>query len=469
MAIQPSLSTGLPAGINSLIQEGLLERAFHDGLYPTILYRNEANWQRFEGNLGTEILFTRPGLLKPTTTPNSAGADPTPMANTFEQWFGRIDQYSGSIDTLMTSSAVAMSDLFMRNVHQLGLHAAQSINRVARNNMFKAYLGGSTNLIAATANLDTLIHVAALNGFTTVVGQVASQVRPVPVSSSNPLPITIRAAGGDQVRNVIGFTPDDPADPFGPGFLLLSAGVSGVIATRTPVLAKDRGVIIRAGGGDSVDALSSADTMTLQDIINAAGQLRQRSVPPHEDGLYHAHVSPIVNTQLFADPVWQRLHQSLPKDDVYQTGFIGVMSGVGFYLNNESPDSTNSGTLVNTGTPETYAGDIGAEVVNHGGIQVGRVIVTGKGVMYELGLDESAYVTEAGVTGKIGEFDIVNAGAAVSTERIRLVIRAPLDRMQQLVAATWSITAGWALPTDITGPGGTERYKRAVVIESAAG
>jgi hypothetical protein len=93
------------------------------------------------------------------------------------------------------------------------------------------------------------------------------------------------------------------------------------------------------------------------------------------------------------------------------------------------------------------------------------VIVTGKGALYERYLDESDFVTEAGITGKTGNFDVVNNGIKILTERIRLILRAPLDRLQQVTSSTWSITTCFPVPSDVTAPSGPERFKRAVVIE----
>ena len=86
--------------------------------------------------------------------------------------------------------------------------------------------------------------------------------------------------------------------------------------------------------------------------------------------------------------------------------------------------------------------------------------------LYERVLDESMYATEAGVTGKVGQFQTINAGVEVNTDDVRLVIRAPQNRTQDIVAATWSITTSFAVPSDITA-GGNERFKRAVVLEHA--
>ena len=110
---------------------------------------------------------------------------------------------------------------------------------------------------------------------------------------------------------------------------------------------------------------------------------------------------------------------------------------------------------------------LGAETTNDSGVDIGRVLITGKGALYERYLDESKFVTEAGTTGKIGEFSVVNNGISILTERIRLVVRAPLDRLQQIVGAAWSISTSFPVPSDITAPSGPERFKRAVVLEHA--
>lgn len=450
---------GIPASVINLVQQGLLERAFHDGLYPAMQYRAEATAEEWPANSGTETFMSRAGLLKPIVKPLVPGNDPVPQAVSFEQWVAKLLRFSGTIDTHIPTAITANANLFMRNVHQLGLQAGQSLNRIPRDELFKAYLSGSTVLLSATASGDTSIRVASLNGFTEVVSTGVSP-RPQAVSPSAPLQITI----GTVTKNVIGFSPDDPNDPFGPGTLVLSATVGSTIAARSSVLSAARPRIIRSGGGSSVDALSAGDTFTLQDAINAVNILREDNVQPHDDGFYHAHISPAANGQVFADPVFQRLNQSLPEHVIYKEGFIGTISGIMFFMNNEAPNKQNSGDRVATGTNAFYSSEIGAETTNEAGVDVGRIIVTGKGCVYERYLDESQYVTEAGITGKIGEFDVVNNGLVITLERIRLILRAPIDRIQDVVAASWSISTCFPIPTDVSS-GGPSRYKRAVIIE----
>ncbi len=459
------LVLGIPSQILNLVQLGLLERAFHDGLFPALLYRGEAQYEPWEGNSGTEILMTRPGLLAPITTPLVAGQDPTPQSAAYEQWVARLARYAGTIDTHIPTSVVSNADQFLRNIQQLGLQAGQSLNRLPRNELHKAYLSGQTVLISAAVSGDTSIRVASCNGFTDVVIR-GSTVRPAPVSSSTPLAITIMNGATAINRNVIGCVLDDPSDAYGPGTLLLSASVGASVAARASVLSAYRPKVLRAGGGSSVDALSASDIFTLQDAINATNWLRKNNVLPHEDGYYHGHINTDANGQTFQDPAFQRLNTALPDHTYYQSAFIGTIAGIAFYSNNECPDYLNSGARTATGSNAFYSADIGAETTNESGVNVGRVMITGRGAIYEKGLDESAYVTEAGITGKQGEFSIVNAGVSVSTERVKLNLRSPLNRLQDLIAATWSITTSFPIPSDISA-GGPQRYKRAVVIEHA--
>lgn len=400
------IAVNVPPTLLSLQQQGLLERAFHDGLYPALVFRAEAMPEEWPANTGQQLFQTRAGLLRPRTKPTPPGQEPQPQQVPYEQWIATLNQFADTIDTHMPTSATAAASLFLRNIHQLGLQAGQSVNRICRNEMFKAYLSGQTVLISALAGSETIIRVASLNGFTDVVIP-GGNVAPQPVSSAYPLPITIGTGSSKQTNSVIGYTPDDPADPYGPGTLQLLTAVSSA-SNRSTVKSAFAPRVVRASGGDSVDAIGPADTLTLQQVINAVAFLRRANVQPHEDGFYHAHISPLGEAQFFADPVFQRLNQSLPEGAIYREGFLGYISGVMFYMNNEAPDSTNSGDLTPTASSGVYASDIGAEVVNGSGVAIGRIIITGKGVTYEKYLDESAFVTEAGTVGKIGEFDVVN-------------------------------------------------------------
>lgn len=458
---------GVPPVVVDLNQKGLLERAFHDGLFPNLAFRAEALEEKWEANSGTEIYMTRRGLLKPKVKPNTPGVDPTPQAMPYEQWVARLDQYCDTIDTHVPTSVTANSDLFLSNIHGLGMQAGQSVNRIARNELFKAYLSGQTTLTAAAITTDTELRVSSVNGFTDIVNPGVT-TRPAAPSTSNPLKVTVQTGVTKTTANVIGFTLDDPNDAFGPGKLQLSAALGVNHAARSSVTSQFAPRVVRSAAGTSVDAIGAGDTLTLQQGINAVAFLRDAGVLPHpETGFYHAHISPLAQAQVFADPVYQRLHQSLPDSYPYKTGFIGEIGGLAFFMNQECPNETNTGDRLATGVKAFYSPEIGAETTNENGVAIGRVIITGKGCIYEKWLDEGQYVTEAGVVGKIGEFQVVNNGVNILTERIRLILRAPLNRMQDKVAATWSITTSFPIPSDVTAFSGPQRFKRAIVLEHA--
>lgn len=454
---------GIPPAIVNLVQTGLIERAFHDAAYPALLYRNEAEREEWPAHEGAEILMTRAGLLTPVTSPAIPGVDPLPESLTFEQWLARLCRYNATSDVHMPTSAVANADLFLRTIHQKGLQAGQSINRIARNFLFRSYLQGNSVAIVAAAAGDTTLRVASLSGFRFVV---SPNVRPTPVSTTNPKSVTI--AGVTGARNIIATSPDDPNDQDGPGTLTFSAVFGGAgVAVRAAVIAADAPRIFRSGGGNSVDAIAAGDVFTLQDLISAVNYLRKNNIPPHSDGHYHAHINTDANTQVFTDAAWQRLQTALPDHTYYQEAFIGTIAGAHGMLNNESPDFSNSGARTLTGVNAFYSREISAETTNETNVNIGRVVVTGQGALYERWLNaEANYSTEAGVTGKTGDFTVVNNGMAISTEGIRLILRAPVNRTQDMVGVTWDITTAFAVPSDITS-GSASLFKRAVVIESA--
>ena len=458
---------GVPQSILALNQKGLIERAFHDGLFPNLAYRAEAMPEEWPANQGTEQFQTRPGLLAPMVTALQPGSEPVPQSVNYEQWVAQLQQYASATDTHMPTSVTASANLFLRNIKQLGLQAGQSVNRIARNAMFQAYLSGNTVTIAAIASTDQQIRVASINGFIDVVNP-SGTVRPMPVSSGTPLPITIGSGAAAVSASVTGYIPDDINDLNGPGTLLLAAQVgTAFTSTRATVRSIYAPLVIYSAPGDSVDAIGAGDSITLQQCINAIAFLRRANVQPHDDGFYHAHISALGNAQFFADPVFQRLNQSLPAHVIYQEGFIGTMAGIMFILNNEAPEAYNSGNLVSTSGLGEYASEIGSEITNGAGVPLGNLLITGKGSIYERYLDESQFVTEAGTMGKIGEFNITNNGLQIMTERIRLVLRAPQDRLQQTVSTAWSVTTSFPTPSDLTAPSGPQRYKRAVICRFA--
>lgn len=458
--------TGLAPNVINLLQDRTLERVFHDALFPNMLYRAEATAEEWVANIGQRQVFTKTGLIAPDTNPLVPGSDPTPASYQTEQWEAEASQYGKTLDTHMPTSYVALAPTILRDTKQLGLQAAQTMNRLVRDRLYRAYLGGNTNLITAAGIGATTLHVASINGFT----EQLLNGRNLPVSSLNPLPVSFPGTL-EPANTIVGFNPDNPALPLGPGVLALGAALTVGLAVRAVVAAQSRSEIYRVGGSASIDGIVPTNVLTLQDIINVVAQLRSQNIPPCSDGFYHVHVTPTGEAQLFADNQFQRIYQSLPDSAPMQYAGIAQLMGCRFYRNTENPDSLNVGVLVDTsggvvGGQAREAPSIGGEVINQGGVRVQRAIVLGGVAIYEKYIDESKFMTEAGVTGKIGEFSVTNGGVMVMTNRLRYIMRAPLDRLQQIIAQTWSFSGDWPIPSDQL-TGSPARFKRAKIIEHA--
>jgi hypothetical protein len=454
---------GLSPQLVAVIQDRTLERVFHDALYPRLIYRAEAVPEKWEANLGETKIFTRSGLMDVDTDPLTPGQDPLPGSYDFEQWQATAEQYGHAVDSHMPTSHVALASTFLRDTHQLGLHSAQKINRITRNRLFAAYGEGEAMVTIAVGIGPTQAQVSTISGFT----EVLLNGVPTAVSAANPLPVTFSNA--EPANTVIGAIPLDPLQPRGPGILLFGAATTVGLPLRTAVFAGTRSTRFRVGGAATIDGMIATNILTLQDVINAIADLRDNNVPPHADGYYHVHLSTQGEAQIFADNAFQRLNQSLPEGHRFQTLAIGQLVGARFFRNTENPTAGNSGALVATdggaGNAQVAA-ELGLEVTNQTNIAIRRALVTGGGALYEKWIDEAGFLTEAGVTGKLGSFSIINGGVAVVTERIRYILRAPLDRLQQQVSQAWSFSGDWPVPSDLT-TGGAARYKRSAIIEHA--
>jgi len=455
--------------IRQIVQENILERSFHDALFPRVLYRAEASPQLWAANIGDSQLFTGSGIPPVDLQPLRPGFDPNPVSYQAEQWRAQCQGYGSSIDTHMPTSVAAIADLFLRNSHNIGLQSALTLNRLVRNKLYNTGLSGHTVADTATGSGTTALRVKRLNGFTTARRPdlaAGSPVRFDSVSASNPLPIYIGATM--QLASVIAVTPDTVGDEMGPGVLTLAAG-GPTWADRDPVMALDRTFLVRSGGGLSVDALNSLtnNVFTCADIRAACAHLRQQNVPAMPDGYYHCHLDTISESEIFGDAEWQRLQTSLPDYFQYREFAIGVFQGCVFLRNTEAPlPETVAHQLAVFPTvfqvTDPFVGELVSGGSNH--YTVHRPLFLGQDNTFEYYSDLGLQLTEAGVTGRIGVSTISNNGIEINTDRIQIIIRAPLNRLQDMVATTWKFQGDWPTRTDAA-TGDLSRYKRACVVE----
>lgn len=451
---------GFAPEIAALIQQNTLQRTFLDAIYPKLLYRAEATPERWEANVGEVKIFTRAGKMPVNVKPLPVGQDPTPKSYATEQFKCEAAQYGDRLQTHMPTSRAMIQSKFLLDTQKLGENAGETINRLVRNRLFNTYLAGDTVTVTAATTSQTLLRVASLNGFLERVlnGQLTT------VSPGAPLAIEL---GATNIANtVIAALPDNPTEPFGPGTLYLGTPLSGNLAARSRVRTLQRSRIVRVGGAATVDNLTASSFLTMDAIISAVQLMRSQGVPPHSDGKYHVHLATDAVTQIFRDPDWKALNHPAPTTGPYAEIALGQTLASIFYENSENPNQTNSGVLIGTGVNARASTEIGAEVTNESNVPVARTLITGGGAIYEEYIPEEEYGTPAGYTGKVGNFAVSANGAAVNTDRIRYILRAPLDMLQQIVDQAWSWSGDFATPSDLlTGNGA--RFKRAIVIEHA--
>jgi len=459
------------AAVRAMIQEGLLERMFHDSLFPTLLFRKEFDGEQWTER-AQEMVKTKRGLIAPNMGRLGPKEDPTPKTYNVEQWQAYIYHNGDTIDTDTVVSGLTLADILEADAKTLGLQAGQSINRIARNRLYNDAMYGHANL-TSTANSVTQ-PVSTINGFTHAYSTITKKFEAVSVT--NPLAAYI---WNGTTWDTVSVTAAVPAvagvkaqNLTGPGTLTLAGAYNGT--TRWPIVASTATKIVYSGGGHSIDDLISTDTFTLATLRQSVANAKLCNIQPCADGYYHVHMDPIAKSQLFDDSEFQLLFRGrgIDKDesDPYATAEIGLVLGCKLYENNECPTANTVGTF----DPDND--DFGGELANTAGVPVHRSVFIGREAGIEYWKD-AITSTEAGITGKFGNWNITNGGLTVDVDRLQMIMRAPLDRMQRVVSTSWSFMGSHVLQPDYLFPGkayseatfttGSSRYKRVGLILTA--
>jgi hypothetical protein len=433
----------VPASLQEILQNGLLDRTFQDALAPALLWDTLADVKPWGGAVGSTGIFTKSGLMTPATTPIT-GSDATAQTYGFEQYQVKMDQYGSSIDTNMLLSAMALASKFLEDNKLLAIQAAQSINLLAQGALYSTYGEGQTWVTTASSTSTTLI-VNDATGFQNAVVNLATtgsnaaegltgQATPtlVPVSGSNPLNVTING-----VANTV--TGCDVAT----STLTLGTAISATIGWS--VLSSIASPTIRPNARATANAIVAGDVATLSNFQAAVTRLRSQNVPRIR-GAYTAHVTPQTVEELFQDNNFLLAYRGAaessayknfaPGDSMGENGeFMGRFSGIDWILNTVTPSITNIA-----------------------GVEVYRPIVCGDGALVKAPFSEMADLISAMQAGSTVQVDMI--GGVVR------ILRAPLDRLGQVLSSTWSWVGGYTVGTDIL-TGDSATYKRAVVVEHA--
>ena len=433
----------VPASLQEILQNGLLDRTFEDALVPANLYDSLADTKPWAGAVGSTGIFTKAGLMTPSTTPIT-GSDATAATYGFEQYQVKMDQYGTSIDTNMLLSAMALASKFLEDNKTLAIQAAQSINLLARAALYSAFATGQTWVTTASTTSTALIVNDASGYVNAVVDLATTGSNPaegltgtatptiVPVSGAAPLSITV----GGVPNTVVGVN-------LSTNTLTLGTAISATVGQA--VISSIASPQIRPSARASGYNLTASDLVTLSTFQAAVTRLRAQNVPRIR-GAYTAHVAPQTVEELFQDnnfllayrgaaasPAYQNFE---PGDSMGDAGeFMGRFSGIDWVLNTQTPTYTNPS-----------------------GVEVYQPIVVGDGALVKAPFSEMASLISAMQAGSTVQVDMI--GGVVR------ILRAPLDRLGQVLSSTWSWVGGYTVGTDIL-TGDAAAYKRAVVIEHA--
>jgi N4-gp56 family major capsid protein len=414
----------LPAALQPIMQNGILDRIFRDALLPQFLFPATASVEPIAQGIGATVTFTRDGLLAVATTPTT-GSDPSPQTLSYEQWSLSMEQYSNTMDTNRLTARATLADTFVRNVQKLGLNAGQTLNQLARNKLYAAYGGGLSWVVTPQGSASTTCVVKSAAGFDTVLVNGV----PTAVSGTNPLTITLAGVANTVVAcNLATNT--------------LTLGTAVTQAVGDTAVAATSPYSLRAGARASRYALTGADVMTAALARSAVQRLRTMNVPTI-GGNYVCHMDPTTEGELFADADFKQAYQGRGDSTVFGEMSIGTFLGVDWVRNNESPSTTDGGSS--------------------GTLTVHRPIFMGADALMAGPFEGIAdLLADTGVE----EVPMISMIGPANGVEVAMIIRPPQDRLQQIISATWSWVGDFAVPSDTT-TGDSARFKRAVVIEHA--
>lgn len=452
-----------PAALQPIIQTGYLDHRFETGLRATLTFRRTADRETIGVGIGETVTKTRAGLLPAVTAPINvqgvsaqvaATVTANPLLHTaaklddglipvqagFEQYTLGMFKYGSTMDLNTRTSRIAIARLFPLQAEQLGEQAARSLDGLAKNALYGAYMGGNTSVRVASTG--TSVAVDDVRGFLTAPQGGSMQ----PVTPSNPLAVVIGAGAYSITAVAVDVSNVSTAAGGMSGVLTLATAVSaGDGAAGNPAVSGIAPSIIRPNGKATAAALTAGDKLTMSALLDAVALLRGNAVPTI-DGLYDCYVNAASQRQMFADADFRQLFQGATSEaEAFARGSIEQpFLGLRFVPTTQTPVQPHPTTA---------------------GLRVHSPIVVGQGALIE-GQFEGTYAPDDGGTADI-------PGEEVVVDGVRMVTRAPLDRLKEVITQSWEWIGGYCAPTDTTTSATTvasatnAALKRAVVVQHA--
>lgn len=431
-----------PAALQPIIQQGFLEREFMQALRSRLGYRACADREQIAVGIGETLTKTRAGLKPTVTTPLAPATNTnfdnglTPTNWGVEQYTITINHYASTTDLNMVTSRVGIASQFLQNAYVNGEQAARSLDELARNALFNSYFGGNTRVRVTLASAGPAVSVDDIRGFQMAFVNGVQ----LPVSSSNPLTVTVGADAYTLVAAAADTTNVSTAPNGISGVLTFSGNVTVSDGTvGNAVTAANASVIVRPSQRATTSALLAGDTLAMANLLDAVAKLRLNAVPDI-DGAYNCYLDPVSARQLFADPDFKQLFQGATSaNQVFRKGMTNDFLGLRFMPTTEAFVQSHP-TLA--------------------GLLIRRPIICGQGALIE------------GAFAGMAAHDVAPTDSIVSmVDGIAMVTREPIDRLQQIIAQSWYWIGGYCAPSDTTTNATTiptatnAAFKRAVMVE----
>ncbi len=470
MAASTSSFVNFPSDLSAALQIDFLNREFEEGLDSILAYRRTALQETINARIGETLTRTRKGRTPPQIDPISgqqinANLDNSlsPDSYQIEQYTITLNQYAGTQDVNTMQELAGIADQVIAAARNNGVSAAQTLERLAKIQLFASYNGGNSFVRGDLGTSTTSeVYVDDIRGFRFVnLNGVLT-----PVSATAPLTCyeyATSSSGVTQTFSVIGVAPSSTNASWYPGSNGSGStdGISGVLlisgATAAPVsgdavISTNAPNVMRPSGKMTTEQLTGSDTLTMGLILDAVAYLRNSGVPALSNGNYACLLDNASLRQLFSDQQFSVLFAGQSTSKEWRSGDIIDLLGVTFIPTTEAYVQPPIGDIKVT--------------VRRPIVMGGECLIQGN---FE-GMD--MWLNRRGVEGNtVSEVMLVNGVAQI--------IRVPLDRLQQVVSLSWSWVGGYVCPTDITATstiiptvgnnitGGNPLYKRAVVLETA--
>jgi hypothetical protein len=462
----------VPAVQDIIEQVNLLERLFHEPLEANLAYSKFADEEMFPNGIGETLTKTRPALF-----PLSAAITPiNPASNTgldngltnnyyaFEQYILPINLYALTTNVNIMQDRTLIRRIFLQNYQALGENAGRTMDGLCSQFIHTAYDSGNT--FATQAASGSTLTVDNAIGFDTAFNSTAGQSpgSPTTTSASNPVNITVYngtsgAVKGTAIVTGVAFDTNNTSTAnVGTGANAIAYGKSGTLTFSAPlgfsvalydnIVASDGSYIERPNGKLTRAALTSTDTLKLQDFADAVAKLRARNVPTLPSGNYGAIIDPTLWPQLLSDPA-------------FNYASMGQLGEGGTYFQKGMVSRTLGLEFVNSQMVPAYS-------IPNSNYKARHCVVGGMGMLIKGNFQGALDAARQASTMQNADIRLIEDA------KIILITRGPLDVLQQVVSQTWEWVGGFIAPTDVTSTPAIipttdyARYKRCAVIEVAS-